>query len=117
MTLDGVVDAQEQLSVDRGRLKALGRVLVAQESELLAEREADWQDRATSEATANLMESVGALEHAKLMKIEGALRRIRAGTYGICLGCGCVINPLRLAARPEAERCSSCAAQIALALE
>ena len=39
MTLDGAMDAQEQLSVDRGRLKALGRVLVAQESELLAERD------------------------------------------------------------------------------
>lgn len=111
MDFELVIGAHERLAADRERLNALGRELVAQESELLAEKEADWQDRATSETTANLLESVGALEHAKLLKIEGALRRIRAGTYGACADCGCAIDPLRLAARPEAERCSDCSAE------
>ena len=111
MNVERVIDAHERLAADRERLQALGRELVAQESELLAEKEADWQDRATSETTANLLESVGALEHAKLLKIEGALKRIREGTYGVCVGCGCAIDPLRLGARPEAEHCSDCSAE------
>ena len=37
-----------------------------------------------------------------------ALRRIEDGTYGICLACGTRISGARLAAVPEAERCSGC---------
>lgn len=66
MTLDGVMDAQEQLAADRERLH---------------------------------------------VKIEGALKRIRAGTYGACADCGFAIDPLRLAARPETELCSDCSGE------
>jgi RNA polymerase-binding transcription factor DksA len=41
--------------------------------------------------------------------LELALQRVEAGTYGWCLNCGAAIPPERLAARPAAERCITCA--------
>lgn len=41
--------------------------------------------------------------------ILDALRRVRAGTYGICLGCRDPIPYARLAAIPETPTCIDCA--------
>ncbi|GEM_PF-807039 len=43
-----------------------------------------------------------------LTLIEAALRRIKDGTYGICLRCGQAISPRRLQAVPWAECCLEC---------
>lgn len=40
--------------------------------------------------------------------IVAALARIRAGTYGVCLGCGEPIPYSRLAAIPETQSCIDC---------
>ena len=37
-----------------------------------------------------------------------AMRRLREGTYGICVCCGRRIPEARLRARPEATRCIDC---------
>jgi DnaK suppressor protein len=53
-----------------------------------------------------------ALEQAarrRLAEIDLALDRVANGGYGICVACGCVIDPARLDARPSAVRCVSCA--------
>jgi RNA polymerase-binding transcription factor DksA len=39
---------------------------------------------------------------------EEALKRIEAGTYGICLNCRNAIELDRLEARPSAEHCRGC---------
>ena len=44
----------------------------------------------------------------RLREARGALRRIDAGTFGICLGCEENINPKRLAAVPWASFCIVC---------
>jgi DnaK suppressor protein len=44
-----------------------------------------------------------------LAAIDAALRRLDEGGYGQCERCGLVIAPERLAARPTATRCVSCA--------
>ena len=44
-----------------------------------------------------------------LVEIEAALGRLASGTYGTCEGCGSVIAPGRLEARPVARTCISCA--------
>jgi DnaK suppressor protein len=47
----------------------------------------------------------------QLRQVEAALRRLDAGTYGICGRCGEPIAPQRLAARPTAALCIECAQQ------
>jgi RNA polymerase-binding protein DksA len=46
-----------------------------------------------------------------LLEIDAAIRRLDAGTYGVCEGCGEPIGEGRLGARPVARSCIQCAAQ------
>jgi DnaK suppressor protein len=79
------------------------------------ERTVDYpQDPA--DAGANLSESerteavlhVAKVQHAEVLD---ALRRIEAGSYGICVDCRGEVPEGRLEARPEAARCVSCQAR------
>jgi DnaK suppressor protein len=45
----------------------------------------------------------------RIAEVDDALTRLDAGTYGTCEGCGEPIPADRLAARPFARRCMSCA--------
>lgn len=45
-------------------------------------------------------------------KLEGALRRLDDGEYGLCVHCGDAIKPARLAALPEVETCLTCQDEI-----
>lgn len=53
----------------------------------------------------------GLLDRARVRAaaLQAALGRLAAGTYGRCEHCGEAIGADRLAARPEAVRCISCA--------
>jgi DnaK suppressor protein len=44
----------------------------------------------------------------KLLKIEGALRRVESGEYGCCFVCGEEIDIRRLSADPTNTRCVEC---------
>jgi DnaK suppressor protein len=44
----------------------------------------------------------------QLRRIEGALRRIDAGTYGACFVCGADIGAARLEVEPTLTRCIDC---------
>jgi RNA polymerase-binding transcription factor DksA len=46
---------------------------------------------------------------ARLHDVNEALRRLREGTYGPCVGCGDDIPLGRLQAKPDADRCVPCA--------
>ena len=46
-----------------------------------------------------------------LLEIDDALKKIEAGTYGICANCGKEIAPERLEAHPWASLCIDCARQ------
>jgi DnaK suppressor protein len=48
----------------------------------------------------------------QLELVDAALRRIDAGTYGTCLGCGRPIAPARLEALPWAAHCIDCQAAL-----
>ncbi len=54
----------------------------------------------------NLAEITREVEEAR--DIDAALRRILTRTYGICVGCGEVIDEKRLDAYPTAKRCLDC---------
>ncbi len=43
-----------------------------------------------------------------LVKIEGALRRIESGRFGLCFLCGVEIDLRRLGADPTITRCRDC---------
>ncbi len=61
-------------------------------------------ERAEVEALAtSLQDSLG--------EIDDALRKMDAGTYGTCEGCGQPIAPARLEAKPTARFCIDCASK------
>jgi DnaK suppressor protein len=43
-----------------------------------------------------------------LRDVENALKRINAGTYGICIDCAEPVDPMRLEFNPHAARCLRC---------
>ena len=45
----------------------------------------------------------------RLTDIRAAKERLEAGTFGFCVRCGLAIAPARLAARPYASTCITCA--------
>jgi len=47
-------------------------------------------------------------ERNLIVKIQGALKRVAAKEFGICLGCGEDINEKRLLARPVTTHCIEC---------
>ena len=49
--------------------------------------------------------------HSRLAKIDHALERLAAHSYGTCEWCGQQIAPERLVARPSATTCITCAAR------
>lgn len=67
------------------------------------------EDDETDESAAkyNQLSASGALKF-KLAETEEALRRIEAGTYGICKSCGKEISAEVLDALPESELCQEC---------
>jgi DnaK suppressor protein len=64
--------------------------------------------RAQLETERDLEFSLDARESAELDAVDAALKRIEAGTYGVCTDCGTDIPAARLHAAPETPRCISC---------
>jgi len=95
-------DAMEKLQQIRGA------------GELAAAETAGVEDAAESgdRAQANLrqhieVETVQRLA-ARIGKLDEALHRLNAGTYGCCEHCGQAISPKRMAVVPEATACVTC---------
>ena len=47
-------------------------------------------------------------ENVRLALIQGALRRLDAGTYGVCTTCGGQVAAERLFVFPESGTCARC---------
>jgi DnaK suppressor protein len=77
---------------------------LAQEVENLA----DVGDQATAVADQNFILRLREREQRLLKKIDEAISRIRAGTFGICEECGDQIGYKRLKARPVTTLCINC---------
>jgi DnaK suppressor protein len=54
--------------------------------------------------------AVLAAARQRVADLDDALRRLDAGTYGVCESCGAAIPAERLAVRPSARTCVGCAA-------
>ncbi|HWS12309.1 MAG TPA: TraR/DksA C4-type zinc finger protein [Rhodocyclaceae bacterium] len=68
----------------------------------------DTGDAAQATLLADLDQALPDFLIRELREIEGAIRRMEDGTYGMCLQCGDDIEFPRLAACPTAVRCLDC---------
>lgn len=72
---------------------------------------ADSSEQAVEMEDDAALQGQGALITREIASVKRALERIENGTYAICVNCGNPINPRRLAVRPEAALCITCASQ------
>jgi len=95
---DALIKMRDRLT---GQISALADDSLKYVDDASSEDRTDDFDR---ELALNLVSS----EHDSVFEIDAALRRIEDGTYGICDGCGCVIEKPRLLALPFARMCMKC---------
>lgn len=69
-------------------------------------------DAPTAEMIAHDEERFAEHETDLLHAIEAALGRLEAGSYGICMSCGCGIPEARLLATPTVQTCIPCQERI-----
>jgi DnaK suppressor protein len=110
--------------ITKKMLPALRRQLEEEHAQLLehAEQlEADFRDESWKERRSDDEAEIGSAisereramslaQHARVQvaRIEEALARMDAGTYGACVECGELIDRARLEARPQSLLCLSC---------
>ena len=91
------------------RLDALRARVSELEEDLRAPHDADSEERASEIEGDEVMEGLENSALQEIGHIETALKRIDAGTYGVCDACGERIDARRLEALPYATRCIDCA--------
>lgn len=76
-----------------------------------ADRElpADWSERAQVVDNDEVLEALDGHARVEATRIQAALRRLDAGTYGSCATCAGPVAPRRLMAIPWATQCIGCA--------
>ena len=79
------------------------------DDELRKPGDADWSENAVESENDEALEEIGHLAVDETRKLKAALRKIDAGTYGICESCGVRIAAKRLEALPYATNCIDCA--------
>jgi len=70
-----------------------------------------FSEQAVEREEEEVLEDLGAAGVQEVRMIEAALKRIAAGTYGICVNCGEPISEERLDVVPATPLCRDCAAQ------
>jgi len=70
---------------------------------------ADSEERATESENDEVLERLDDAGLREMQEIRVALRRIDAGTYGMCTSCGEMIPEARLKALPYTSLCIDCA--------
>lgn len=68
----------------------------------------DIADRAASSYTKEFLFSQSNNDRQLLLMVDGALARLREGSFGECISCGKEINPKRLEAVPWTRHCIEC---------
>ncbi len=72
----------------------------------------DPNDRASQETNSSVMLRLGDRNRKLLLKIEGALKKVKDGTYGLCEVCGEEISEERLRLRPVTTQCIKCKTEL-----
>jgi DnaK suppressor protein len=111
--------AEEDTMARSDALNQLQKTLTARRNELrrrLGAELAGLSHAGSADSAASAAESVGheitsqlaALEARELQQIENALKRLKAGKYGLCAGCDGKIPVARLNALPYSTLCIKC---------
>ncbi len=79
------------------------------EQQLDAPATPDVEDRASERQGDEVLEALGHAEWNEVIRIDAALARVAAGTYGACVTCGEQISDARLDLLPATPFCKSCA--------
>lgn len=93
------------------RLQSLTQRLSGISTELDGAHSQDWEELATEREGDEVLEGIGNAGLAEIRRIEAALARIEAGSYGVCVRCGDAIAADRLEVVPDTPFCSTCAAE------
>jgi DnaK suppressor protein len=84
------------------------RQALAEETELLGERAADWEDHAAAASAASIIDTIGEKGRRALARIQSSLVRIERGSYDECAACHAPIDAERLRGVPDTDRCGRC---------
>jgi DnaK suppressor protein len=106
--LGGIDAVRRQLTHQRNEILAMYEHDVKAGQEASDEGSDDIVDRANNAYSRELLFSLSDGERHTLLRIEEALKRIEAGTYGICTNCSNEIRSGRLKAMPWARYCIDC---------
>jgi DnaK suppressor protein len=106
----GMTNNEDIAKALKVRLSELAGRVAEIDSELRKPLPADSEERATDLENHDALEGIKNSEIHEIRQIQGALKRIAEGNYGVCVQCGADIDPKRLKALPNATRCISCAA-------
>lgn len=102
---------EKEKAVLEGRLAELETRLEHIGVDLAEPISPDFEESAVEVEDDVSLEGQAALVSREIASVSRALDRIASGTYGQCVACGADISPKRLAARPEAALCISCASK------
>lgn len=104
------------MSAARERLQARQRELRHRldsvRADLSRKREplsADFADQVTQRENDDVLQEIARSTEGELAQLDRALRRMEAGNYETCGGCGSRIEAARLDAVPYTDKCSACA--------
>jgi RNA polymerase-binding protein DksA len=113
--MDAVEGARRRLEAERQEaLGRLARLTGDYDAVVAASRDSNADDEHDPEGATIAFErsQIGALVRQgriQLGEIDAAVRKLDAGTYGVCEQCGVAIGDARLEARPVARTCIRCA--------
>lgn len=99
---------QERLLTRRGEILKTLSHLQEQSQEFIGRRHLDWLDQAWDESETRLLDRLSDEYARELRRVEMALGRVSAGTYGRCPACHEPIGRARLDIFPETEFCLPC---------
>lgn len=105
-----MIDTDKLKTQFEDRLAMLSARVTKLEADLRAPRNPDSEERAQESEGDEVREGLEDSALSEIGKIQAALKRVEAGTYGTCAACGNAIDERRLAAVPYAARCIDCAA-------
>ncbi len=99
---------KEKLEVQRGEARELLRRAEEEQRGLDTDRPPDLGDFCVASATREYLFERASQQRRLLNRIERALQRIQAGTFGECITCGEEIKRKRLEVMPWTECCLQC---------
>lgn len=108
-----MMNIETQKKALMARLKELDSRLHEIEDELDNPHSKDWEEAAVEREGDEVLEQLGQSGQDEILRIRAALKRIRAGEYGICVRCGEDISSERLGVLPDTPLCKECATAVA----